>query len=106
LYEAVKIASKNKTNYSPTEKPYGKNGRKKASEKEKNDDPVSIISSRNVDIKPFNPQTFDSLSDAVAAFGDGEESTPKKKPVEVKAPTCEHLSRAAAYGKNNNKGDN
>ena len=106
LYEAVKIASKNKTTYAPTEKPYGKNGKKKASKEEKNDEPVSLISSENVDVKPFTPQTFDSLSDAVAAFGDGEESAPKKKPVEVKAPTWEHLSREDAYGKNNDKGEN
>ena len=106
LYEAVKIASKNKTTYAPTEKPYGKNGKKKASKEEKNDEPVSLISSENVDVKPFTPQTFDSLSDAVAAFGDGEESAPKKKPVEVKAPTWERLSREDAYGKNNDKGEN
>ncbi|MDE6709832.1 MAG: hypothetical protein K2J76_05025, partial [Oscillospiraceae bacterium] len=106
LYEAVKIASKNKTTYSPTEKPYGKNGKKKAPEKEKNDEPVSLISSENVDVKPFKPQTFDSLSDAVAAFEDGGENAQKKKPVEVKAPTWEHLSREDAYGKNNDKGDN
>lgn len=106
LYEAVKIASKNKTTYSPTEKPYGKNGRKKAPVEEKNDEPVSLISSRNVDVKPFTPQTFDSLSDAVAAFEEGEEGTPKKKHVEVKAPTWEHLTREDVYGKNNNKGDN
>lgn len=99
LYEAVKIASKNKTNYSPTEKPYGKNGRKKASAEEKNDEPVSLISSRNADVKPFTPQTFDSLSEAVAAFEEGEEGAVKKKPVEVKAPTWEHLTREDAYPK-------
>lgn len=106
LYDAVKIASKNKTNYSPTEKPYGKNGLKKASVKEKNDEVVSLISSDNVEVKPFTPQTFDSLSDAFAAFEDGEEITPKKKYAEVKAPQWEHLSREDAYGKNNDKGDN
>lgn len=108
LYEAVKIASKNKTTYEPTEKPYGKGGKKNASKTDKNDAPVSIISAENADVKPFMPQTFDSLSDAVAAFGNfenSEESTPKKKPVEVKTPTWEHLTREDVYGKNNGKGD-
>lgn len=105
LYEAVKIASKNKTTYAPTEKPYGKGGRKKSANEEKNNAPVSIISSEKADVKPFTPQTFDSLSEAVAAFEDGDESAPKRKPVEVKAPAWERLSREDAYGKNNDKGE-
>lgn len=66
----------------------------------------SVISAENADVKPFTPQTFDSLMDAVAAFEEEEESTPKKKPVEVKAPKWERLTREDAYGKNNDKGDN
>lgn len=107
LYEEVKIASKNKTTYAPVEKPYGKNGQKITRKaEEKNNEPVAIISSGNADVKPFTPQTFDTLSDAVAAFEDGEENSAKKKPVEVKAPTWERLTREDAYGKNNDKGEN
>lgn len=103
LYEEVKIASRNKTNYSPVEKPYGKNGKKTAPKPEpKNEEPVSLISSNNVDVKPFTPQTFDSLFDAVAAYDqeDGENAA-KKRHVEVKAPQWEHISREDAFGKNN-----
>lgn len=106
MYEEVKIASKNKTTYAPIEKPYGKNGKKKSAKEDKNDEPVSLISSENVEVKPFTPQTFDSLSDAVAAFEEGEESPHKKKHVEVKAPAWERLTREDAYGKNNDKGEN
>lgn len=108
LYEEVKIASKNKTTYEPVEKPYGKGGKKSASKKDKDESEKisSVISAENADVKPFTPQTFDSLMDAVAAFEEEEESTPKKKPVEVKAPKWERLTREDAYGKNNDKGDN
>lgn len=107
LYEEVKIASKNKTNYEPVEKPYGKGGKKSTAKKGKDEskEVSSVISSENADVKPFTPQTFDSLMDAVAAFEEDEESSRKKKPVEVKAPKWERLTREDAYGKND-KGEN
>ncbi|MCM1328216.1 MAG: hypothetical protein NC253_02145 [Ruminococcus sp.] len=115
LYEEVKIAAKNKTNYEPEEKPYGNGGKGKTKKKSTSkkakakEEPqlTSVISSENVDVKPFTPQTFDTLMDAVAAFEeeDGEENSPKKKPVEVKAPQWERLTREDAYGKND-KGEN
>lgn len=61
----------------------------------------TVVSSDSVKVKPFTPQAFDSLYDAMmAGSGDDEESPPEnreKKPVEIKIPKWEHISREEAY---------
>ena len=124
LLEEVKLASKNKTVHIPKEKPYGKKRGRKGDQSEGatvGDQQISgssehkvpqvegsVVSSRNVDIKPFKPQAFDSLLDAVKAYENEsfddeveEEPDPRpKKPVKIKEPSWEHLSREDVYGKN------
>lgn len=61
----------------------------------------AVVSSGNVKVKPFTPQAFDSLFDAMrAGNGDGDEDiSPKKqdKPVEIKKPKWERISREEAF---------
>ena len=65
----------------------------------------SVVSSESVRIKPFNPQTFDSLQDALMAgneFDDYDydsDDNNNKKQVEFKAPQWERLTREEVYGK-------
>ena len=68
-----------------------------------------MVSSDNVKVKPFTPQAFDSLYDAMQAGNDddedGDESSKKQsKPVEIKKPKWERLSREEAF-KDNDKDD-
>ncbi len=65
-----------------------------------------MSTSGNIDIKPFVPQTFDSLYDAFMAGqsedqGKGSIAPEKreKKQVEIKLPQWERLTREDAYGK-------
>lgn len=104
LYEEVKIAAKNKTVHAPVVKPYEtKPEVKEPPAPAEQTEPVTLISSDSVEVKPFVPQAFDTLQDAVAAGyaeENGDEAAPaKKKPVEIKAPQWEHLTREDAYGK-------
>lgn len=67
----------------------------------------TVVSSDNVKVKPFMPQAFDSLYDAMQAGSsddeDGGESAKKHgKPVEIKKPKWERLSREEAF-KDNDK---
>lgn len=67
----------------------------------------TVVSSDNVKVKPFMPQAFDSLYDAMQAGSsddeDGDESAKKHgKPVEIKKPKWERLSREEAF-KDNDK---
>ncbi len=69
----------------------------------------TVVSSDNVKVKPFTPQAFDSLYDAMQAGNDddedGDESSKKQnKPVEIKKPKWERLSREEAF-KDNDKDD-
>lgn len=69
----------------------------------------TVVSSDNVKVKPFMPQAFDSLYDAMQAGNsddeDGDESPKKQgKPVEIKKPKWERLSREEAF-KDNDKDD-
>ncbi|MBD5146100.1 MAG: hypothetical protein HDT21_09405 [Ruminococcus sp.] len=61
----------------------------------------TVVSSDNVKVKPFTPQAFDSVFDAMqAGSGDGEDGeSPKKKekPVEIKKPKWERISREDAF---------
>ncbi|MCH5349458.1 MAG: hypothetical protein J1E40_09055, partial [Oscillospiraceae bacterium] len=126
LLDEVKLASKNKTVHIPTEKPYGRKrsrqgeedaqdqrrGRSVRTEQITNDThkvpqvEATVVSSKNVEIKPFKPQAFDSLFDAVKAYEnesfDDENEEPEnrpQKPVKISAPTWERLSREDVYGK-------
>lgn len=67
----------------------------------------TVVSSDSVKVKPFTPQAFDSLYDAMmAGSGDGEENPPEnreKKPVEIKIPKWERISREEAYKDKNNE---
>lgn len=69
----------------------------------------TVVSSDNVKVKPFMPQAFDSLYDAMQAGNsddeDGDESAKKQgKPVEIKKPKWERISREEAF-KDNDKDD-
>lgn len=114
LYEEVKIAAKNKTVHAPVAKPYETNREAAPNTAGENPapvhvpqpaeqtEPVTLISSDSVEVKPFVPQAFDSLFDAfVAGYaeGDGEGKPPAKKPAEIKEPQWERLTREDAYGK-------
>ena len=80
---------------------------KKSAEKTVSDPPKvpqvegTVVSSDNVKVKPFTPQAFDSVFDAMRAGNDdgGEEISPKKqeKPVEIKKPKWERISREEAF---------
>ena len=68
---------------------------------------AGAASSSDVEIKPFTPQAFESLFDAVkayenetAGYNEEEEEPRPKKPVKIKEPSWEHLSREDVYGKN------
>lgn len=112
LYAEVKIAAKNKTVHAPVAKPDSMKTETAHEAAEgieikdilptaENTEPVSLISADSADVKPFVPQAFDSLSDAVAAgLADDDEKPPvPKKPVEIKKPQWEHLTREDVYGK-------
>lgn len=132
LCEEVKLAGKNKTVHAPVEKTYEHNSaaktvstdipavtpnaelsasENKSNEAEKSADPqvpqveAAIVSSESVDVKPFVPQTFDSLFDAfMAGYKNDEEEDVapekrEKKHVEIKMPQWERLTREDAYGK-------
>ncbi len=69
----------------------------------------TVVSPDNVKVKPFMPQAFDSLYDAMQAGNsddeDGDESPKKQsKPVEIKKPKWERISREEAF-KDNDKDD-
>ena len=82
----------------------------------KDDDPVfrttgirgvsRVVSSDEVEIKPFRPEAFDSLMDAFMADhisaeavpGDASPEAKDKAPVEVKAFQWKRMTRAEAYG--------
>ena len=129
LCQEVKLAAKNKTVHAPVEKPYdyanadspkrrssGKGSKKESRQEDAQEnelpeqltisETVVIPSSENVEVKPFVPQTFDSLFDAFMAgyaedADNSKEASPdkSKKPVEIKAPQWERLTREDAYGK-------
>ncbi len=121
LCEEVKLASKTKTPHAPVEKTYEKNSvpapkavepiAEKQAEIQPEPVPVepqvaSIVSSDEVNVKPFVPQTFDTLFDAfMAGYSDDEEGEKvapekrEKKHVEIKMPQWERLTREDAYGK-------
>lgn len=117
LCDEVKIAGKNKTTHAPVEKTYEHSTPKTAEEHVPMSQQLpqtSVISSDNVNIKPFVPQTFDTVFDAIAAtpdFGDEQDNqnpflmqfeeveSKKKKYVEIKMPQWERLTREDAYGK-------
>lgn len=116
LCDEVKLASKNKTTHAPVEKTYVHAPAAPASESipsasaaETQPEPqvpqveASVVSSDSVRIKPFEPQTFDTLFDAfMAGNEEGEEVAPEKrekKHVEIKMPQWERLTREDAYGK-------
>ncbi len=67
----------------------------------------AVVSSERVRVKPFVPQAFDSLHDAMMAgnIENGEDKQPeqKEKKVDYKKPVWEHISREDAFkekGKN------
>lgn len=111
LCQEVKLAAKNKTTHAPVEKTYEQIGMEFMTEnsadkdkKENVSETAVIPSSENVEVKPFVPQTFDTLFDAFMA-GYAEDPDNKivpaekgKKPVEIKAPQWERLTREDAYG--------
>lgn len=120
LCEEVKLAGKNKTVHVPKDKPYDSNGNPKGKNKREAFSSLngreerraevpqvegSVVSSESVRIKPFNPQTFDSLQDALMAgneFDDYDydsDDNNNKKQVEFKAPQWERLTREEVYGK-------
>lgn len=81
---------------------------KAESEKHLNDPRVpqveaAVIPSDGVKVKPFVPQAFDSVYDAMmAGETEEEEEAPEKhekKDVEIKKPQWERISREDAYGK-------
>ncbi len=58
----------------------------------------TVVSSERVRVKPFVPQAFDSLHDAMMAGNSEEEQSVKKeKKVEYKKPVWEHISREDAF---------
>lgn len=61
----------------------------------------TVVSSENVRVKPFTPQAFDTVFDAMQAADDETEDNvpPKKKdkPVEIKKPKWERISREEAF---------
>lgn len=69
----------------------------------------TVVSPDNVKVKPFMPQAFDSLYDAMQAGNGGEDGdgSPKKqdKPVEIKKPKWERLSREEAFKDNDKDGE-
>lgn len=71
---------------------------------EKKSEPVKVVAADEVEVKPFKPETFDSLFDAfMADHGrnyDEEETAEKtpQKPVEIKAPQWKRMTREEAYG--------
>ena len=121
LCDEVKLASKTKTPHAPVEKTYERNNTAMV----KNAEPIavqqpevqpvqqptepqvaSVVSSDSVNVKPFVPQTFDTLFDAfMAGYSKDEESEKvapekrEKKHVEIKMPQWERLTREDAYGK-------
>ncbi len=109
LCEEVKLAAKNKTTHAPVEKTYEHTKEKEQNEQLELSDvkeTTVIPAKENVEVKPFVPQTFDSLFDAfMAGYAkelDDEEVAPEKtekKQVEIKMPQWEHLTREDAYGK-------
>lgn len=114
LCEEVKLAAKNKTVHAPVEKTYEHKDTQKNDQAEQlelsdvKEAAVVIPASEKVEVKPFVPQTFDSLFDAFMAGyaheDEDKETVPEKhekKQVEIKAPQWEHLTREDAYGKKN-----
>ncbi|MBQ3162730.1 MAG: hypothetical protein IJC04_11490 [Oscillospiraceae bacterium] len=122
LCEEVKRASKTKTPHAPVEKTYERNSAPAQNAVEPavqqpvvQNEPVqapaepqvaTIVSSDEVNVKPFVPQTFDTLFDAfMAGYNDDDENEKvapekrEKKHVEIKMPQWERLSREDAYGK-------
>lgn len=120
LCEEVKLAGKNKTVHAPVEKTYENKRsaepqyeqtalRESGYEEIEHKVPQvegTLVSAESVDVKPFTPQAFDSLYDAVKAFEnssaeeeDESAEKPDKKQVKVKTPQWEHISRKDAYGK-------
>lgn len=111
LCEEVKLASKNKTTHAPVEKTYEHKEEISAAKTEEKPETqiqsaMVIPSSENIEVKPFVPQTFDSLFDAfMAGYAHDSENdgvAPEKrdkKQVEIKIPQWEHLSREDVYGK-------
>ncbi len=116
LCEEVKLAGKSKTPHAPVEKTYEKRTEpvpEKAPETtpEETKQPQvmqvesSVVSGEDVNVKPFVPQTFDTLFDAFMAGYENDDSdnvAPEKrdkKAVEIKLPQWERLSREDAYGK-------
>ncbi|MDE6745933.1 MAG: hypothetical protein K2J72_04750, partial [Oscillospiraceae bacterium] len=60
----------------------------------------TVVSSDNIKVKPFTPQAFDSVFDAMQAGNggeDGESPKKKEKPVEIKKPKWERISREDAF---------
>ncbi|MDE6599413.1 MAG: hypothetical protein K2K34_04960, partial [Oscillospiraceae bacterium] len=60
----------------------------------------TLVSSDNIKVKPFTPQAFDSVFDAMQAGNggeDGESPKKKEKPVEIKKPKWERISREDAF---------
>ncbi len=116
LCEEVKLAAKNKTVHAPVEKTY--EHKHKAADAQQpvqlelseiNETAAVIPASEKVEVKPFVPQTFDSLFDAFMAGyakeNENDEVAPEKhekKQVEVRLPQWEHLTREDAYGKKDN----
>lgn len=118
LCEEVKLAAKNKTPHAPVENdfipPKTAPHTEAAAVPEKPEPRVpqvegTVVSSDSVEIKPFVPQTFDTLFDAFMAGyqQDGEEEVApekrEKKQVEIKMPSWERLTREDAYGKKNDQ---
>jgi len=68
----------------------------------------AVVSSKNVKVKPFMPQAFDSLQEAMAAGQNddsGDEETQEEKHVEFKKPVWERISREDAFGDKDKKDD-
>lgn len=64
--------------------------------------PIEIIkasSGASVEVKPFRPMTFDTAADAFIAGAIADEEKAKRKPVEIKTPQWERLTREEAYGR-------
>ena len=105
LCDEVKLATKNKTAHAPVEKTYEHSTPKPAAEAQPKVPQFesSVVSAESVKIKPFEPQTFDTIFDAFAAGNEvSEEVAPEKrekKHVEIKMPQWERLTREDAYGK-------
>lgn len=85
-----------------SEKTDKKNGKKPVSGTEPTVPQVegTVVSSDNVKVKPFMPQAFDSVFDAMQAGADEDEDESHKKqekPVEIKMPQWERISREEAF---------